>query len=304
MRSLLGFLRTLVLPAGAGPTVSRIELDGVNGEIRIYRGATLVGRWRTTDFQIGADLSLASSKITLTPAASAAAATVLFLDPPDSGSLGAMFPGQLFADLQNSDDTPFLGMSGPRISTETGAPRIDMYGSNPSSGFIRRINIAPSAGIDNAGAFVDIPLDTSKTADFRIGGVSAPRGLVKEQLLDTNSIGYTADGATDMFINNVPTIAGREYDIHLHAKVLISAAGGWSIGCHVNGTRIGELGFVNEPAGTTKIVDGTVTWLPSVTATTDDITVELDEFSGASTLTFQASADSPRTLKVKDIGKP
>lgn len=305
MRSLLAFLRTLVLPAGAGPTVSRIELDGVNGEIRIYQGATLVGRWRPTDFAVGANLALASSKLVLQPAASPAAATVLFLDPPDSGSLGSMLPAQMFADLQGSDDTPFLGISGPRIGTETGAPRIDLYGSNATSGWIRRINLAPSAGVDNAGAYVDVPFDASKTTDFRIGGVTAPRGLIpgKSFVATADSSGYSSDTDTDFAVSNIPVVAGRTIRFTLDSRYTISAAGEWALELKVNGTKIGEVGYIDDAAARAGRVHGQCLWTPSTTQATDDVVVTANEIGGTSTLTFIAAANTPRILTTEDIGK-
>lgn len=297
------FLDELTIPIDAGPNDPRVVLtsDVNGGVIRVYNNAgKLVGEWDAISFDVGSDLSTTQSRAVLIPGATV---TQLVLDPPDSGSLGAMTAGQIFADLLSADDTPYIGIVSPKITAgaETQS-RIDLYGSNSGGTFTApHINIAPNAG-GGANGYVDIPQDTNKTADFRIDNRSVGRGKIARQKLTTNSSGFTGDGATDMFINNVPVIAGRLYEIHLHSKYLLSASGSWSVGCHINGTRIGEFDFANEAAGTTKMFDGTVQWEPSSTQATDDITVELDEFAGASTLTLQASADSPRTLTLKDIG--
>jgi len=307
MRDLLPFFDVIVLPTDAGPNDSRIELDGLNGEIRIYRLGILVGRWRSADFSVGANLNLPTSRFIVVPAATSSDPTVLFIDPPDSATLGTILSGQIFADLFNTDDTPYVAIVAPTIDagSET-APRIDMYASNSggSAFIVPVINIAPNAG-GGTGGFVDIPQDTAKTTDLRLGNISLGRGLItgKSFYATANSSGISSDSNTDFAINNIPVIAGRTYELPIHSRYNLSAAGEWALELHVNGSKVAECGYINQAAGGNYELDSTGLWEPLVTATTDDVVVFANEISGASTLTFVGAANTPRWMTIKDVGE-
>lgn len=125
-------------------------------------------------------------------------------------------------------------------------------------------------------------------------------GINARQSLTASGIGWSASADTDMLLNNVSVIAGRVYGIHLHSQVNLTAAATWSVVCHLNGAQIAKFQHVDD-AGTST-VDAMVYWLPSVTASTDDIVVHINEDSGTATFNFQASATDPRTLSLIDFG--
>lgn len=303
MRSIFAHLKRIVLPGGANSNDDRLELDETG--IKIYVGSTLIGRWYQGGFFIGSDLAQTSSRVVIIPGSDANHPTVIFIDPPDGPTVGAIASGQVFADI-DGNETPYLGLLAPRITTETGTPRIDLIGENSAVPSIRHINIAPGSGIDGSGAYVDVPLDASKTVDSKIGGQSIPRGLIpgKSFTATANSAGIAADGDTDFAITNIPAIDGREIGFIFTSRYSLDAAGEWALELMVNGTKVDEVGYIDEPAAVTKRLTGIGFWTPSATAATDDIVVHANEISGASTLTFIGSANTPRSLKPFDCGIP
>lgn len=140
-----------------------------------------------------------------------------------------------------------------------------------------------------------------------LGGdvISLQRGYVLEPVfLTANSSGFTSDSVTDMTFTNAPVFVDRWYEIRLHTMCLVSgAAGEWALEARVNGTQIGRFGFVDLAAGGRGLVDGTVLWQATATASTDDFDVFANEVSGTSTLTLEASGTVPRTLTIKDVGR-
>jgi hypothetical protein len=138
--------------------------------------------------------------------------------------------------------------------------------------------------------------------DIQINNRSIGRGIVAQQEQQANSAGISVDGLTDFALSNVSVIAGRTYAVHLHSRYTISALGEWALELMLNGTKIGEVGYVSESAATADITDGIAYWTPTVTATTDDLTVNANELAGASTLTFIAAANTPRWLTLTDLG--
>ena len=157
---------------------------------------------------------------------------------------------------------------------------------------------------DGSIAFTAIPsgpaTDPSGDNQFARKAYVDKLGIVARQSLTASSAGWTSTSATDMTLVNVPVTAGRVYGIHLHTQASLSASANWSAVCYLNGAQIGKFKHVDE-AGTSTI-DGMVYWLPSVTASTDDILVQVTEDSGTATLQFQASATDPRTLSLIDFG--
>lgn len=296
MRSILAHLKRLVLPGGAGPTSNKIIITGNPPSIQIYLAGVLVGEWDPNSLDIINPTN--GARIFLDPV-TFGVPTIRF-DPPDSPGIGDYFPGSIIGDYVNLEETPFLSVFSPKTVVPAGTnARITLFGSNPGLGDPPRITLSPNDG-GGVGGFVDVITNS----DFRVAGISIGRGNAKpSQVLDTDSAGFIADGPTDMFLNNVPVVAGREYEVTLHTKWGISAAGQWSIGCHINGTRIGEFDIITEAAAGLGMTHGACLWHPTVTRATDDVTVELDEFGGASTLTFQAAGgDATRYLSVRDTG--
>lgn len=126
-------------------------------------------------------------------------------------------------------------------------------------------------------------------------------GIIRQQSLTAFSPSWNVSQVTDMLLSNVSVIAGRTYAIHLHTQMNITAGGSWDVNCRVNGSQIGKFRNLSSFDGT-DMIDSTVYWQPSVTASTDDVDVFAQELSGGAALQFQASADTPRTLTIIDLG--
>lgn len=122
------FIDILILPTDADSSTDRIVIDGINGAFLIYDGATLVGRWRSEDFQIGTNLDASSRKIIIDPDVSGNPLIRLL---PDAAALAA----EIFSDL-DAVNTPLLELRSPRISS--GPPERDaqlvLYGANAAKG--------------------------------------------------------------------------------------------------------------------------------------------------------------------------
>lgn len=138
--------------------------------------------------------------------------------------------------------------------------------------------------------------------DIQINNRSVGRGIVAQQEQQASSAGITVDTVTDFALSNVSVVAGRTYAVSLHSRYTMSAAGQFAIELMLNGTKIGEVGYVGESGANASQIEGTVYWTPTVTATTDDLTVNANFLSGASTLTFIAAANTPRWLTLTDVG--
>lgn len=132
---------------------------------------------------------------------------------------------------------------------------------------------------------------------------SIARGHIKSFASTSNSSGFTADTTTDMVVSNVEVVADRLYQVHLHTQYDLSAAGVWNLNFRVNGTVTDRFAVINEGAAKVGTIDASVYWRPTVTTTTDDVDLAVDEVAGASTLTLQAAATARRTLAVIDVGR-
>jgi hypothetical protein len=131
-----------------------------------------------------------------------------------------------------------------------------------------------------------------------------PRGVVAQFASSSDSSGFTATGATDMVINNVPVVEDHMYMIVLQSRALISVTtpdGIWALQLHVNGGAVGEFEYMQRPNSRTSAAQGVVFWTAPTTQATDDFLVQAVEVAGTSTLTLIAAAGD-RTLTIIDLG--
>jgi hypothetical protein len=125
-------------------------------------------------------------------------------------------------------------------------------------------------------------------------------GITAQFEATANGATLTVDTVTDMVLNNVPVIAGDTYAIHLNTRISLTAGGGvWVLEARVNGTKIGEFGWVQVNAQ--DVVDGTVYWDAPVTQATDDFDVFANEITVGSDLVLVGAAGVPRTLTITNV---
>lgn len=129
---------------------------------------------------------------------------------------------------------------------------------------------------------------------------SVARGVVSSDVYLANSPVYNATGVTDMSLSNVPTVAGRRYDIDLHTQCVQVGAGSWRIDAYIAGNQVGRFGAISSAV--TDLIDASIEWTAPTTGTTTDIEVRVQLVSGAPTLQFQASATVERYLRLVDRG--
>jgi hypothetical protein len=131
--------------------------------------------------------------------------------------------------------------------------------------------------------------------------------LVRNQELFTNSPTWTTDATTDMFINNIPVVAGHTYGIWLQVNVewaSLAAGARWDVYTRINGADHRRLAIIQPISAGVSYwpLDVTVLWRPTVTRATDDLTIRVDEITNGADISFVGSATSPRTLAVFDYG--
>jgi len=296
-------LKILVLPAGAinGP---RIILNGLTGRIELYDiNNDLVGSWDPSSLDIINPTN--GSRVFLDPTTFGVPS--IRFDPPNSPGIGDYDTGIIFANYRVTDETPFLSIFAPNVPGETAA-RITLYGANSAAPDVPHITFSPNDG-GGVGGFVELIQTGNFDTDLVITGpagsrLSYPRGLVtgKSFVATANSVGYSADTDTDFAIANLPAIAGRTTRFYFASRYAINAAGAWALELKVNGTKIGEVGYIDAPAAQDGFIHGWVDWEAPTTQATDDIVVTANEVSGASTLTFVGAANTPRSLKPVDMG--
>lgn len=139
----------------------------------------------------------------------------------------------------------------------------------------------------------------------------AARGKVA-QVINTDNDGpfTTSTTSTDMVLSNVPVVAGRLYEIHVHAQATLSVAdGAWNVLVRLNGATIDRIEAVRNTtdavgtfAAQTSTVDGCVYWEPTVTQATDDLDVFWEESSGGATFQADGTATARRTFTITDVG--
>lgn len=262
------FYDILVVPTGAS-SGARIVIDGTTGTIEIYDSSN------DLRIRMGMDASFIEF---LTGDAdeetTGLIGTVIASGfPSDRLLLELQSPG--FGDTINDQDHSTLRLYG---------------GTRDGTSIPPEIRTSLGLGTLLGGGFAD--------------NVCLGRGIVARMIpLTGNSSGFTADSTTDMGITNVTVHDGNVYDIHCHTRWDLSAAGLWTLECHVNGTKIGEFGTASGAGAAQGIIDGTVEWDTTATAVTDDITVVANEELGAATFTLLGSATNRRTLTLKHAGQ-
>lgn len=209
------FSDSFTLPIDAGPNDSRIEFDGILGQIRIYDSGILVGLWDHVEFEV--INSTSGSYVRLLPGSPNA---TIFLHPPNRSS-GTMNSASISGDLSGVDEIPYLRFVAPFITggTDT-APIIDLFSSVDGSGHIPHINLAPNASANGKGGYVDIPQDTNKTSDLRIGNISLGRGEIGyvEQTNDDALVAGVEELVDILELDDKPVIANRKYDVEGEAS--------------------------------------------------------------------------------------
>ena len=135
-----------------------------------------------------------------------------------------------------------------------------------------------------------------------------PRGIVAQQVLTTSGSTFTGDATSDFVLNNVSVVQDHVYAIHIHSATTFTPGGSvaeWNINLNVNGSQLATL--YTAVAETTNLtqhptVEGTVYWTAPATASTDDFTVLVNEFSGSFSFQFTATATVPRWFTITDLG--
>jgi hypothetical protein len=177
---------------------------------------------------------------------------------------------------------------------------------------------------DNAvdtGAIADNAVTNAKMADNSVGSAeiiansvtfddvstSFPRGIIRQQVLDTSNGAHSADATTDFSLTNVSVVAGRTYAIHLHSRCLIGSLdvnSRWLVRLRLNGSNLDLFEDVEPRVGgnTRRMIDATCYWTAPTTQATDDFDVFADEQAGDSAITFEASSVSLRTFTITDVG--
>lgn len=129
------------------------------------------------------------------------------------------------------------------------------------------------------------------------------RGIIARHVLTASSVGYTATGNSDMTFT-ADTSAGRLYVVRFMANAVINAAGRWLFELTVNGTVVARLGDADQAVVGWTIggnVNGNIMWEPGALAAAV-FRVRHTEISGTSTLTYNATATTPRFFYLEDVG--
>lgn len=128
----------------------------------------------------------------------------------------------------------------------------------------------------------------------------AARGVVgTPQILTAASSSYSATGATDFALNNVPVDGTRQYRVHLQSFWNMSApTGNWYVYARMDGVNTLMMDIAtNNLAG---FISASALWLPD-TATVNMV-IYLSEIAGTTTLSFYADSTAPRQFWVEDVG--
>lgn len=277
------FLDVLTLPTDA-TTGQRIILDGVNGKILVYNTANSLFAFVDPALGIGAVDGDQYARLTVI-----GGIPVLLLDTgdPDEDSTPNM-SGLVFGAG---------GTRNLRVTVNSG----NFSGQNSSRMFLYSESHDGTEESVVVLSTSDIQLATAGGAGTPVPSNSLPRGIVDQESLTTNNA-HSVDGVTDLNLTNVPVVAGRTYEVHLHTQFDLSAAGTWHLVFRVNGSTVDRFATINEGAAKVDTIDATVYWTPSASGSTDDLDVFADEVAGAATLTLQGAAGISRTLTLTDVG--
>lgn len=286
MRDTFPFFDFLVLPTDAGPGDPRIELDGLNGEIRVYdNNGDIIAI-------IDADHGVQVNE----PGNTETGARVN-LDVVGGLPFIKFFTGDadetLFGNIHTQLNTPTqaaMYIVAPDFAGETaGLVLFSDDGATPNG------NAVVISGYDIQ---IPYPGDAAQPDPT----TSLPRGIVDEFVATTDNGPHSGDTNTDFVLNNQRVVDGRTYEVWLKTGWDIDAAGIWSLDLHLNGSKIDEFDQIQVTTGLNGKFTGCCLWTPTATAATDDLLVVANEQSGASNLTLTGAADQPRRMYLKDIG--
>lgn len=127
--------------------------------------------------------------------------------------------------------------------------------------------------------------------------------LIRHLELTANSPVWTTSVTTDMVINNIPVVAGHTYGVRFDGIIdwaSLATGARWDIYSRLNGVDHKRLAVI-QPGVTGQTywtIGNTVLWKPTVTASTDDMSVRVNEISNGADIQFIGG----RTLAVFDYG--
>lgn len=141
-----------------------------------------------------------------------------------------------------------------------------------------------------------------------IQGVPGPPGeftIVKYQEFSGSSSAYSADTVTDFLLSNVPVVSGNVYGIDLDCDYEWSSVdvdARFDVWARVNGVNHKRLAVIKPVMGGVAFfqLHKRVLWVPTVTQSTDDLTIFVDEVAGGAEIQFLG----PRTFMLIDMGVP
>lgn len=281
MRDTFPFFDIIVLPTDAGPNDPRIELDGTTNEIRVYdNNGDLVAIISPDDGFTAYEPNNTDQYAAVKYDTSLGQVGIIYsVDDIDQTGLGF-----IVADV--------LGIGGTRNAwLRFGTPAL---GGNSSS------QIHMLSASEDGTEMPNVLLDLFPAGGALVYASSIPGGFIDEFVGTTNQ-SYSATGVTDTVINNVPLVAGRKYDIHLHTQWNLDSLASWRWSLRVDGTIVDRFKELNS-AATTDTLDSWCRYEPTVTSNTSDLDLHLTELAGASTLTLQADATINRRMTIYDAG--
>jgi hypothetical protein len=310
VRSFLAFLKNLVLPAGVtsgirieligtGPNAGRIDMyDATNQRvlsIDAQQGGILVspdeadGRKRISlERDLGENGILVLGRENIAP----------IVTP---GRIGLFQLGSYTAALRITTPTDDAGADQAELLIASE----DVSGGVPSTWRFR------DGGTDivqiDGGADPEIWVDHPS-----VPRLALPRGLVAT----TGNIGAnegpytTGTQSTSLVLDNMPTVAGREYLFVTGGVAQLDPnVGAWQLELTINGSVIGNMTrLTNQVAGTFRHpITGWMRYVATATGTTDDFGVFLDERTGTADLTLIGGAtlaSPPMFFECYDMGVP
>lgn len=152
--------------------------------------------------------------------------------------------------------------------------------------------------LTNAGDLIRVT--PTFTLDDQEATVTA-RGVVGTPFRSTASSVAYGSGATTDFTWTGTVDSTRRYEVTAFSRYdLTSGPGDWLFSLHEGGTEVDYLATSGGNPEFRGTMAATVDWLPTTGSKTLDIRVTRP--GGTGTVTFVATATTPRTLVVKDVG--
>ncbi len=280
------FIDVLTIPTGAGPGDARIEIDGVNGEIRVYdSNGDLVGKWDSTDFTVQHPTN--GSYIQIIPSSSGDSIIALNPDEPTGYQTGKLFA------RSDALGTPEIFIFSPVITGEDNAV-ISIIGENSAD------SVRPSINFDVREGQLTYIQATDSSA---MAG-----GYRHDAFSSTNSAAIPAGTETVVrTISNMIFRDNRAYLVTWGSMLQSDTANGNGVfrfrKTNAGGTLYGDSGQIPTPAaGTTYHAQGHwyVRRNKNAGDLTTDVVLTLD--AGAGNATHVAVAEARRHLLIEDIG--